>query len=361
MNIKRYIVNDMAEAVKAIKEEMGPDAIIVSTRKIRQKGWFKYFKQRKLEVTAAVDNKFPELSEQRQIEPKDEPVKKEIAEVKALLQQMVDKVEAGSKDLDELQSFWLEQLVNVEVYEDIAKGLLLSVSEKCPLDHPKREEFFKVALQTEIIDRLEPLYLAKGFDQRVVAFVGPTGVGKTTTLAKLAAQHTLFHKKKVALITIDTYRIGAVEQLKTYGEIIGLPVDVVMTPQELKKTIDKHNDKELIFIDTAGRSSKNTMQILELKGFLDTVQPLETCLVVSVTTKPRDIDKIVNDFKDVNFNKIIFTKVDETDTLGSIVNTIFKTNIPVAYITDGQNVPDDIQQLYPKKIAKLILKGVEQQ
>ena len=363
MKIKRYIVKDMAEAIKVIKGELGPDAIIVSTRKIRQKGWMKYFKPRRLEVTAAaavVSNTQGSPQESKPFDPKDDPFKKEIAEVKALLQQMAEKVEADSRDLDELQNFWYQQLVNVEVYPDIAKGLLLSASEKCPSDHPERGDYFKVALQTEIVERLEPLYLSKGFEGRIVSFVGPTGVGKTTTIAKLAAQYTLFHKKKVALITIDTYRIGAVEQLKIYGEIIGLSVDVVMTPPELKKTIEKHSDKDIILIDTAGRSSKNTAQVWELKGFLDTIQPIETCLVLSATTKQSDLDRIIKDFRYVDFTKLIFTKIDETDTLGLIINTIFTTNAPVSFITDGQNVPDDIQQLYPKRIAKLILKGAVQ-
>ena len=352
----------MAQAVKSIKEDLGSDAVIISTKKVRQKGWLKFFKPRRLEVTAAVDEKVVEIVRESKTkkEEKHEPVAKEIAEVKAMLRQMADKAENGSFDFDQDEKRLYDSLLEIEVQEDIAKGLMLAIKEKCAKDHPQRDEQLKVALKTEIAQQLAPLYPKRGHDKGVIAFIGPTGVGKTTTLAKLAAQYALFHKKKVGLITIDTYRIGAVEQLKTYGEIIGMAVDVVMTPQELRTTIERHNDKEIILIDTAGRSSKNTMQVLELKGFLETIESIETYLVLSSTTKSKDIDKIVEDFKQVGFNKIIFTKIDETSSLGCILNVIVNTNTPVAYITDGQNVPDDIQLLYPKKVAKLLLKGVEQ-
>ena len=187
------------------------------------------------------------------------------------------------------------------------------------------------------------------------AFLGPTGVGKTTTIAKLAGRLALIEKKKVGLITIDTYRIGAVEQLKTYAEIMNIPFKVVITLKEMENAVSELEDCDVILIDTTGRSSKNTMQISELRAFTQKVNADHIALVISGTTKNRDIQTIINGYSEIGYEKMIITKLDETSSYGCIYNIIKKAQKPIAYITTGQNVPDDIRIPLKSEISKLIL------
>ncbi|MBC7105599.1 MAG: flagellar biosynthesis protein FlhF, partial [Firmicutes bacterium] len=173
-------------------------------------------------------------------------------------------------------------------------------------------------------------------------------------------QLTLFHMKRVALVTIDTYRIGAVEQLRTYAEIIGVPLEVVMTPAELEQVLRRHGNKDHVLIDSAGRPFWNAEQVTELQSFLDLVpEPRDVFLVLAGNTKGRDLARAAEEFARVRFNKLIFTKIDETETLGAMLNLVHRWQMPVCYVTDGQNVPDDIDRVYPKKLAKLIFRGVD--
>ena len=186
--------------------------------------------------------------------------------------------------------------------------------------------------------------------------MGPTGVGKTTTLAKLAAHFSLIERKPIALITIDTYRIAAIEQLKTYGKIMGLPVEVVFTPEALQKTIKRHADKALIMIDTAGRSHRNQTQMQELKRFISPDHSFENYLVLSACTRYQDMLKIYQSFNPISVHKLIFTKLDEAEVIGGLLNMLYHTHKPLSYITFGQNVPEDIKIPGPENLAHLIMK-----
>jgi flagellar biosynthesis protein FlhF len=190
---------------------------------------------------------------------------------------------------------------------------------------------------------------------RVVAFVGPTGVGKTTTIAKIAAVELLKNKRKVGLITADTFRIAAVEQLKTYANILQIPVEVVFSTEEVAEAIDKLKDRDLILIDTAGRNYGDTVFVEKLNEFLKASQPDETCLVLSLTTKSADLEHIVANFEGVEIDKFIFTKLDETSSYGALYNLAHRFRKPLAYLTTGQNVPDDIEVATPERIAKLVV------
>ena len=191
---------------------------------------------------------------------------------------------------------------------------------------------------------------------RTVALIGATGVGKTTTLAKIAARFVLEKGVKAALITADTYRISAVEQLKTYSDIIGLPLEIVYTPQELKVALHKHRDKDLLLIDTAGRSQHNEYQMKELQEFLAVDKRIEKHLVMSATTKSRDAADILEKFSVCNPDRVIFTKTDETSSVGLILNLLRDKEIALSYLTNGQSVPDDIIPATPAQLAELLLR-----
>ena len=194
---------------------------------------------------------------------------------------------------------------------------------------------------------------------KIIFFIGPTGVGKTTTVAKIASKLKLEQKKKIALLTTDTYRIAATEQLHTYAEILDVPFQVIYTPEELKETKDEWKDYDIILADTAGHSPSNQEQHDDLKHFVDSVDDAEKdlYLVVSATTKYRDLLKIVDSYKDFKQVKIIFTKLDETTTFGNILNVRMYTNAKLSYVTSGQNVPDDISLLDAQKIVRKLLGG----
>ena len=191
---------------------------------------------------------------------------------------------------------------------------------------------------------------------KIVALVGTTGVGKTTTLAKIAAKFVLEQGIGAALITADTYRISAVEQLKTYSDILGLPIDIVYTPQELALAIDSHKDKELILIDTAGRSQYSDAQMRELQEFLKVNSRIEKHLVISASVKLNDAKEIIKKFSVVTPEKIIITKIDETSNFGTVINLLRRERYPLSYMTTGQSVPDDIENGNSENLANILIK-----
>ncbi len=286
-------------------------------------------------------------------------VAKEMQEMKQLLQQVLrtqqDKPLASpaTKQTTCPNNF----LKNLELLPQVQQKLMdaLEIEE---LQDFKLTKAAKQKLEEQLVKMFVPLTKKRQFSN-VMAFVGPTGVGKTTTLAKLAANFALYNDLKIALITIDTFRIGAVAQLKTYGEIIGVDVEAVMTPHELKQAVKKREDCDLVLVDTAGRSIKNLEQINELKMFLNAIRPVDIYLVLNVNTRTRDLLSILNSYKPLEYSKLVFTKIDETDGLGAILNVVHETAMPVAYVTNGQNVPDDIMPGEPERLAKLIMGEVD--
>ena len=182
-------------------------------------------------------------------------------------------------------------------------------------------------------------------------------MGKTTTIAKLAAKHCVESGEDVALITVDTYRIGGADQLKTYGDIMGVPVKVVFTPQELRNAVSQFENAPIIFIDTAGRSQFDATRIRALKGILQAVPEAKTHLVVSTNTRYSDVLEIFNRFNIMPLHRLVFTKVDETKSYGMLLNLTVRTTLPPSYLTNGQEVPDDIEVADPGRIAGLIVDG----
>ncbi len=191
---------------------------------------------------------------------------------------------------------------------------------------------------------------------KIIALLGTTGVGKTTTLAKIAAKFVLEQGISAAMITADTYRISAVDQLRTYSDILGLPLEVVYSPQELTAAIERHQNKDLILIDTAGRSQHNDFQMQELADFLNANPQIEKHLVLSSTTKLTDAREIIKRFAAVKPEKIIVTKIDETGGLGMVVNLLRDEKLALSYVTTGQSVPDDIEIASAEVLTNIFLK-----
>lgn len=380
MVIKKYTVKNMNEALTRIRYELGKDAIIISQRKIKAPGFKGYFAPKLIEVTAALENNkkdklndkvdkvkkeeavFKEslqgLKKLMNIEDvdnediafeKDEIIEKhnkkednlseEVKEMKELLNKVI-KNTSKEEEKDLLVDFMKEIDINEDYFEEIKS--------QCSEDINIFKDDFRKLLESNIEINNNDLH------GRVV-LVGPTGVGKTTTIAKLAGRLALIEKKKVGLITIDTYRIGAVDQLRTYAEIMNLPFKVVNTIKEMEQAVESLSDCDVILIDTTGRSSKNTMQISELRAYVQKSNPDHTALVLSGTTKNRDIDTILEGYKDLSYDKIIITKLDETTVYGGIFNIVNRAKKPVAFITTGQNVPDDIKVPVKENLINLIL------
>lgn len=195
---------------------------------------------------------------------------------------------------------------------------------------------------------------------KVVFFVGPTGVGKTTTIAKIASKFSVEAKKKVALLTADTYRIAAAEQLHTYANILEIPFRIIYAIDEVESALTDFKDYDYILVDTAGHSHHNEAQREVMNGFIhsvDNIAEKEVFLVLSATTKYRDLLSIADTYLAMTDYKLIFTKLDETTTLGNLLNLKLHTNAPLSYVTCGQNVPDDIEEFNPQKTVKQLLGG----
>ena len=196
-------------------------------------------------------------------------------------------------------------------------------------------------------------------EQKRLALIGPTGVGKTTTIAKLAAAFLLSGGKRVAMITIDTYRIAAVEQLKVYGEIMNVPVEVVMTAEQLRDVMLRHSNKDLILIDTAGRSPKDDVSLDELQQFLSVDPEIEPHLVLSATTRERDLYETYRRFSALQPKSLLMTKLDECECLGVLLNIHLRNNCPLSYLANGQKVPEDLVQADAELVSAMILENSE--
>lgn len=298
-------------------------------------------------------------------EPVLKSLKDEIAEMKELIRQVASKPNLLPSGVSIPQTErsskadWLRQhLQSLGMEGDIIDYLLLQIPANL-VENDAREEiliYCQQILATKLMFS-EPILKEQADEQQVVALIGPTGVGKTTTIAKLAANYNLFEGKKVGLITIDTYRIAAVEHLKTYGDIINLPVEVVYTPSDLNQSIANLKDCDLILIDTAGRSPHNQAMMDDLQRFLANSRIGVILLVISATTKYQDMLTIAESFSKIAYTHLVFTKLDETGSLGPIVSLAMNIKRPISYFTNGQNVPDDIEVAKPNKLISQLFKG----
>ncbi|CAN7468803.1 flagellar biosynthesis protein FlhF [Paenibacillus sp. LjRoot153] len=286
---------------------------------------------------------------------KDEQLMDELKQMKEMMKKLTQGTD-GDKLPEALQK--LEQrLYDQEVNPTLVRQIMDEVMTDFQLaDEPVTEEAAHQLVRSKLGEIFQTDHSKHISTQtRVVHFVGPTGVGKTTTIAKLAAEQVLKYHRKVGFITSDTYRIAAIEQLKTYATILNVPLEVVFSPQDLTKAFQNLAECDIIFMDTAGRNFRNEMYVSELNSLLKTQGNSETILVLSLTTKYRDLRAITNNFSKFKLDKVLFTKMDETDSYGAILNVVHEFSLKLSYVTTGQSVPDDIAEMNEWQIIDLLL------
>ncbi|MFA5523335.1 MAG: flagellar biosynthesis protein FlhF [Tissierellales bacterium] len=365
MKIKRYIGNSIQEAMIKAKNELGSDAVILHTRSIKQAGIFGFFKKNLVEVVAALEErkvetaKYSNLSnisdqsiystknsrihERNHTLNSNEDLEGEIKKIRTMVETVVNSIEIKKNELPNSLSSFLELLVSNGVNEDVAFQVLDRINQQINISNKEIKQIQEIVLYSlkEYLGESSPIT----FDgkQKVIFFVGQTGVGKTTTLAKIAANFSINKKYDVGLITADTYRIAAVEQLKVYSEIMSIPIKVVYEIKDIYKSLSNFRDKDIILVDTAGRNHKSDEQMHELKELIESVNNKEIHIVINASTDFRTIRGILDSYSFVKDLKIIFSKIDEANSLGNILNTKFYYDNRISYFTTGQNVPDDIE------------------
>ena len=294
-------------------------------------------------------------------------LEKKIDNLEILLNRVTEKVANTEKSIlkktnnlyeNEALNNIYNNLLENEVLPEVAE-ILLDGMEVLLKDNGGNIEPVLKVVYNRIIDMMGDIKpVAINNKPEIIVMMGSTGVGKTTTIAKLSSYFILNEQKKVGLITADTYRIAAVEQLKVYADILGIEVAVVYSENEVKATIERFKDKDIIFVDTAGRSHKNDAQVNELSLLLEEMPDCQKYLILSAATKYKDAVNIIETYSKISDYNIIFTKLDETITKGLILNICHLTGKPLSYVTVGQNVPDDIELINPQEIAKELLRSM---
>lgn len=356
MKMKRYKAPSMVEAMKKVRADFGEDAVILSSEVVYSKGFLGMFKQKSFEVVAGYDKVKDDIPIEATSPSYSKPIqtpqparsdeslemKKELLELKRMVQniQRPAAVELYPDSIQPLLDYLRDAELSDGLIKQIGDELLRVTSVKNIELHP--EDQLSIAKKV-LLQALKDLpFGGISFERKYINVVGPTGVGKTTTIAKMAARAMLEQKKKVGFVTTDTYRIAAIEQLKTYANLLQAPVEVAYSPEDFAKSLDKLTNVDLIFIDTAGRNYREEQYVQDLKRLIDFSHEMESYLVLSMTGKEKDMESIIHQFSSVPIEKFIFTKLDETNSVGSMFNLMIKYNKGLAYYTDGQEVPEDI-------------------
>ncbi len=415
MIIKKFIGKTEEEAQEAAKKELGVGIVVMNVKEVKKKGLFAFLRPKQVEVTVALEEEKEALERMQMAQPKAAEATRE-NQNKVKLNQSNVNPDSIEKKLDSLQNLLENQIKNQkEVLEgaqsakaeneeafakDEAKDTAKAAGESAPeAENPEQEKFLRLLYNTMLDNEIDEKYAnqimeeiekskkpnipmdyilanvyqkmilkfgkseaisEEGENPKVIIFIGPTGVGKTTTIAKLASYYAVEKKKKVALLTSDTYRIAAAEQLRTYANILEVPFRVIYTEEEMQNAIRDFAEYDYIFVDTAGHSHQNEEQLANMKKLLDAIDKKanrQTFLVLSATTKYRDLLKIAKKYKEISEYQLIFTKLDETTTLGNLLNLKLFADTSIAYVTCGQNVPDDIEDFNPQKTVKQLLGG----
>lgn len=373
---RTYRAGTLKEAMAQVRRDLGGDAVILATREVRRRRLFGLGRRDVVEVTAARDRAEAEAAKAGTAPHQPAPlavvttVPAASAALQASFGEQLSKLHAMVEDLSRQGRIdhllpdlptplvpTYSGLLEADVPETLARRLVRYVAERIEPDEANQP----AAVEAMLIEAVEgcipvapPISSVAG-TRRVVALVGPTGVGKTTTVAKLAANFKLAHGLRPGLVTVDTYRIAAVEQLRTYAEIIDLPLAVVNHPGEMARAIEELGPVDLVLIDTAGRSPRDEVKIRELADFLNAAAPDEVHLVLSAVSGERSLRAAVERFSVARADRLIFTKLDEADGLGGVLAVLGQGTRPVSYITTGQAVPDDIEPADRHRLARLIL------
>ncbi|MFC1513517.1 flagellar biosynthesis protein FlhF [candidate division KSB1 bacterium] len=383
MMIKKFTAPTLKEAMAQTKKELGPDSIILKTGKVKTGGLLDFNGKEAVEILAAVDNGQKPLNTsvnvKRKIQQNPVTIPKEIRskriapvndkqlitiqtdldDMKRSIYQMSSFMKYKNvPSLPENLQFIMKQLLDNEVDENIARSLVEDIHNDLTSEQFKDLRF----ILSDLLNRIQSMIkVSNGVSTtrsqpKIVLLVGPTGVGKTTTVAKLATNQKLINNKKVALISTDTFRIGAVDQLKTFGNIAEIPLSVVYTPKDMVNALKNYEDMDVIYIDTTGRSQRDRKRLEDMRKLVINAKPDETHLVLSVTTKFSNMLDAVDRYSLLRFNRILLTKTDETTNLGVVLNLASQTPKPISYITTGQNVPEDIERATVKKLARMIVR-----
>lgn len=413
MIIKKFTGKTEAEATEAAKKELGSTLVIMNVREVKKKGLFAFLLPKQIEVTAALEEEAPARpqygsilrtaadkeirTEQQNLLAKNstENIEKKLDSLQTLLESQLN-----NRQSEKEESAKTQDVPDAEEKEDKTQDMA-AAEKKEEEKNPEQDKFIRLLYNKMLDNEMDEKYvnsiledasktkkadlpfdylLANIYQKmvlkfgrsegitpseegpRIVLFIGPTGVGKTTTIAKLAGRYCVEEKKKVALLTADTYRIAAAEQLRTYANILETPFRIIYTPEELQAAVEDYWDCDYIFIDTAGRSHQNTDQLEKMKEMVAALKRPESYqvfLVLSATTKYRDLQKIADCYGKIADFELIFTKLDETEAVGNLLNMKLYTDAPIAYVTCGQNVPDDMETFNPQKTVKQILGGKE--
>lgn len=396
MRIKKYAASTMKEALLQIKQDLGEDAMILKTRKLPGK-IFSLGEQNRVEVTAAIDESGagatatapplnlssrgtytrkgktgpakppPEAPKAVPFPPRGRDdsmaerfqfleLREDIRELKGLLESILSTGESSAAGgFAGAWAILYKRLIDSEISEQAARELIGEV--KGAADSPGRDIDRKFL---SVLSRSFPVsgpIKEKDDGPSIAAFVGPTGAGKTTTIAKLAAHYSLNKGKVASIITADTYRIAAIEQIRAFADIVDIGLQVVFAPEEIADALVACENDDIVFVDTAGRSQRNAEHMRELDAFLDRLRPDETHLVLNATTKDSDLGDIVKRYDGYGISRLLFTKLDETARLGNIFNTVRRSGIPVSYFTTGQSVPDDIELAQPGRFVQRLWEG----
>jgi flagellar biosynthesis protein FlhF len=381
MDLRTYRAATIHEALALVRRELGPDAAVLHTREVKKRRFLLFPSRREIEVTASREVNVPSrlaAEKPARLEPRREADLQprvpaapppDDAKLSRQVQGQLSTLQAMMRDLcrrskNDGRNNWPEELFHLftelleaDFGEDIARQYVERLRDDPGAASVADAMMLKARVAGMIEDEIRvggPIRLAPG-RCRLAALVGPTGVGKTTTIAKLAANFRLKEKRRVGLITVDTYRIAAVEQLRTYADIIDLPMHVVSTPREMRETVQRMSHLDLILLDTAGRSPRDEVRIQELKAFLGEAAADEVHLVLSSVSAAQTLEQTAQRFAAVGVTSLILTKLDEAGGLGNLLPLLRGSCPPLSYLTDGQNVPDDIEIADAHRLSNLIL------
>jgi len=365
MQVRTFQARQMREALAIVRREMGADAMILTTKKLRR--GFGLLGTAGVEITAAVDNAARTVapttpaSTDSDTERQLGTLRREIRVLRDQLRETSDIAADLTAQLPRPGAAWQQMLEELDIDPTIAAEIVRGALARKPQGDGAGDAIH-AGLEAAVIARIataEPLEQTKtGKDgsARIVAIVGPTGVGKTTSIAKIAARATLARDLRVALVTLDTYRIGAVSQLTRYAQLIGVPLEVVRDPAGFQAACRRHASADLILCDTAGRADDQAAN-LRLSACLSAIPSAEIYLAVSAATRRQDLRAVLNRFAPLGPTRLIVTKTDETRLLGGVLNAVSWSGLPLVYLTSGQRVPEDIEEADAATLGPRILRG----